>query len=80
MKKKIIKIKLTDEQLEQLQPLFDQVEKYPLQGMIIGQAGYIADRENGDTLAYFAWLKPNEVIARVNKVIAKANDKTIKPA
>lgn len=80
MKNKIIKIKLTDDQLDELQPLFDKAKKHPMEGMIIGQLGYKAGYVNGDTLVYFKWMKPDEIISRAHKAIEQANDKTIKPA
>lgn len=67
----IIKIKLTPEQLEKLQPLFEEVDKHPGKGMVTGQAYPVGLFEyNG--CAIFGWMTPKEVINRANKAIRKA--------
>ena len=59
-----IKITLTAQQMEQLKPLFDEAERKPTQGFVLGQAwdkGY----------AVFEWVTPEQVIKNTDAAVSK---------
>lgn len=59
MKKKLVVIEITDEQLSKLKPLYNYVKKHPATGAIVGQA-------RGDGTFAFAFFTPEEI-----KLVAK---------
>jgi hypothetical protein len=67
-------IKLTPEQMEQLAPLFDEAERKPLKGAVLGQAW------DAEEAAAFEWVTPAQLKAKIRKAVNKANDRTINPA
>ena len=74
-----IKIELTPEQIKQLQPLFDEVEKNPMTGAIIGQA-WESKYFGSNYYAVFQFVTPKEMHEITNKAVQAAKDKSIKPA
>ena len=68
-----IKIRLTKEQMKQLEPVFANAEKHPMKGIVIGQA-----LETG--IAAFKWMTPEQVIEDVEKTARKYRSNLIEPA